>query len=274
MKTRKKYTKEFKEDAIRLVLEQGYKQTEAARSLGVDRSMLGRWIKEAESEGGDAFRGNGKLNEEQQELRRLREENRRLRMERENLRNGLLRERVELRYQFIAQEKEAYPMTMLCRVLGVSRGGFYAFLHRQDRDPDPEHKEKLEWVQDLAAASDHTYGSRRIAKALQELGYRVGRHQARSLMREVGVWVRYRRWYRVTTNSKHDQPLFENRLERKFAVEAPDQVYAGDIWRRSGRHPQRAIVAARSCCARCSRRRSAARNTVRHWRSPTPWWRS
>ena len=88
MKTRKKYTKEFKEDAIRLVLEQGYKQTEAARSLGVDRSMLGRWIKEAESEGGDAFRGNGKLNEEQQELRRLREENRRLRMEREILKKA------------------------------------------------------------------------------------------------------------------------------------------------------------------------------------------
>lgn len=143
--------------------------------------------------------------------------------------DGLLRARVELRYQFIAQEKKAYPVKTLCRVLGVSRGGFYDFLHRRDRDPDPEHKEKLEWVQDLAAASDHTYGSRRMARALQELGYRVGRHQARRLMREAGVWVRYRRRYRVTTNSKHDQPVFENRLERKFAVEAPDQVYAGDI---------------------------------------------
>jgi transposase len=47
MKTGKKYTKEFKEDAIRLVLEQGYKQTEAARRLRVDRSMLARWIKES-----------------------------------------------------------------------------------------------------------------------------------------------------------------------------------------------------------------------------------
>jgi transposase len=88
MKTRKKYTKEFKEDAIRLVLEQGYKQTEAARSLGVDRSMLGRWIKEADAEGSDAFPGNGKLSEDQQELRRLREENRRLRMEREILKKA------------------------------------------------------------------------------------------------------------------------------------------------------------------------------------------
>lgn len=118
---------------------------------------------------------------------------------------------------------------MRCRVLGVSRGGFYAFLQRQDRDPDPEHEEKLAWVQDLAAAADHTDGSRRMARALRALGYRVGRHQACSLMREAGVGVRYPRRYRVTTNSKHAQPVFENRLQRRFAVDAPDQVYAGDI---------------------------------------------
>ena len=46
MTTRKKYTIEFKQDAVRLVTEQGYKQTEAARNLGIDRGMLGRWIKE------------------------------------------------------------------------------------------------------------------------------------------------------------------------------------------------------------------------------------
>ncbi|AGA89830.1 transposase [Thioflavicoccus mobilis 8321] len=120
-------------------------------------------------------------------------------------------------------------MKMLCRVLGVSRGGFYAFLRRQERAPDPEHEEQIEWVQDLAEASDHIDGSRRMAESLQKLGYRVGRHQARRLMREAGVWVRYRRRYRVTTNSKHGQPVFENRLQCQFAVEAPDQVYAGDI---------------------------------------------
>ena len=87
--------------------------------------------------------------------------------------------------------------------MGVSRNGLYDYLRRQDRDPDPEHEEKLEWVRDLAEASDHTYGSRRMAKALQALGYEVGRHQARSLMREAGVWVRYRRRYRATTNSNH-----------------------------------------------------------------------
>ncbi len=126
---------------------------------------------------------------------------------------------------------------MLCRVMGVSPSGFYDYLRRRDRDPDPEHEEKLQWVKDLAEASNHTYGSRRMAKALRALGYPVGRHQARRLMREAGVWVRYRRRYRSTTNSNHRQPVFENRLERDFAVEAPDHVYAGDItyvWTQEG----------------------------------------
>ena len=113
--------------------------------------------------------------------------------------------------------------------MGLSRSGFYDYLRRQDRDPDPEHEEKVKWVKDLAEASDNTYGSRRMAKALRALGYRVGRHQARSLMREAGVWVRYRRRYRATTNSNHRQPVFENRLERDFPIDAPDHVYAGDI---------------------------------------------
>jgi transposase len=60
MKTRKQYTKEFKEDAIRLVLEHGYKQTEAARRLGVERRMLARWSKASQCKGGEAFPGNGK----------------------------------------------------------------------------------------------------------------------------------------------------------------------------------------------------------------------
>ena len=127
---------------------------------------------------------------------------------------------------------------MLCRMMGVSRNGFYDYLRRQERDPDPEHEEKLGWVKDLAKASDHTYGSRRMAKALRALGYGgTGRYQARSLMREAGVWVRYRRRYRATTNSDHRQPVFENRLERAFAVDGPDHVYAGDItyvWTQQG----------------------------------------
>ena len=88
MATRKTYTKEFKLDAVRLVTEQGYKKTVAARNLGIDRSMLARWVAEFQSDDSEAFRGNGNPTVEQEELRRLREENRRLRMERDILKKA------------------------------------------------------------------------------------------------------------------------------------------------------------------------------------------
>ncbi len=128
-------------------------------------------------------------------------------------------------------------MNILCRLLGVSRSGFYDWLGRQKREPDPEREEMLGWVKDVAGSSTYTYGSRRMAKALKALGYPVGRHQAKGLMREAGVWVRYRRRYRVTTNSNHGHPVFPNRLERDFEAKEPNQVWAGDIsyvWTQEG----------------------------------------
>jgi len=88
MNTRKKYSKEFKLDAISLVLEQGYSRAEAARSLGINANMLCRWIKESETDDGTAFRGNGKLTAEQTEIRKLRDEVRRLKMEKDILKKA------------------------------------------------------------------------------------------------------------------------------------------------------------------------------------------
>ena len=88
MTTRKKYSKEFKLDAISLVLEQEYSRAEAAKSLGINANMLSRWIKEHQRDEGQAFRGNGKLTPEQEEIRRLNEEIRRLKMEKEILKKA------------------------------------------------------------------------------------------------------------------------------------------------------------------------------------------
>jgi transposase len=87
MNKRKKYSKEFKHDAVRLVTEQGYSIAEAARNLGLNYNMLGRWKRESE-ELEDVFRGNGKLTPDQLELRQLKAENRQLRMEREILKKA------------------------------------------------------------------------------------------------------------------------------------------------------------------------------------------
>jgi transposase len=71
MTVRKKYSKEFKLDAIALVVEQKYSLVEAARNLGITTQILGRWLKEAEYDDGHAFRGNGTLTPEQAEIHSL-----------------------------------------------------------------------------------------------------------------------------------------------------------------------------------------------------------
>ncbi|MCU7938356.1 MAG: transposase [gamma proteobacterium symbiont of Bathyaustriella thionipta] len=70
MSIRKKYSKEFKLEAISLVVEKKYTRIEAARYLGIHNTMLGRWIKEYQLNNNQAFRGNGKLTSEQLEIRR------------------------------------------------------------------------------------------------------------------------------------------------------------------------------------------------------------
>jgi len=88
MDTRKKYSKEFKLDAVSLVAEQGYSRAEAARSLDINANMLGRWVKQYQSEDGQAFRGNGQLAPEQEENRKLKAQVKRLQMERDILKKA------------------------------------------------------------------------------------------------------------------------------------------------------------------------------------------
>ena len=143
-----------------------------------------------------------------------------------------------MKYSFITQHKNAYPINLQCQVLGVSRNGYYQYMKRlSNRSDDPEHEEMLEWVKDIARSSKYTYGSRRMKKALNTLGYPASRYKARKLMREAGVKARQRRKYKVTTNSNHKQPVFENLLNREFDVAEPDQVYASDVtyvWTQEG----------------------------------------
>ena len=88
MSKRKKYTKEFKLDAIGLVVDQEYSRAEAARSLGINANMLSRWIAEHEEEDGKAFRGNGVVTEEQEQIRELRKRVKKLEMEKEILKKA------------------------------------------------------------------------------------------------------------------------------------------------------------------------------------------
>jgi len=119
---------------------------------------------------------------------------------------------------------------MLCRVLGVSRSGFYDYLHRYHNPKyDPE-QIKLEFrVREIFKNSKYTYGSRRILRQLLSEGYTIGRYRVRSLMRKLNLHARCRKRYKITTNSKHHYPIAPNLLDRQFTAAGPDRVWTTDI---------------------------------------------
>ena len=90
LEKRRQYTEEFKQDAVRLVTKKGYRITEAARNLGINAHMLGRWKRQAEREINGRVEGNGHLSADHEELVRLRKEVKRLQMEREILKKAAL----------------------------------------------------------------------------------------------------------------------------------------------------------------------------------------
>jgi transposase len=85
---RRKFTPEFKKEAIDLVANHGYSVAEAARNLSIRRSTLDRWRREQRQQQENAFPGTGHLPAEAAELKRLREENRKLRLERDILKKA------------------------------------------------------------------------------------------------------------------------------------------------------------------------------------------
>jgi transposase len=84
----KHYAKQFKVDAVKLVTEQGYKVSEAARNLGIHHTSLRNWKKQLETDGNQSFPGKGHMSSEKEELSQLRKEVKKLRMEREILKKA------------------------------------------------------------------------------------------------------------------------------------------------------------------------------------------
>ncbi len=126
----------------------------------------------------------------------------------------------------------------MCKILEVNSSNYYSYQKRKvNKTQDPDHDEIIEWIQDIAKFSGYTYGERRIKATLYALSFPMSRYKVAKLMKEAGVWVRSKKKYKVTTNSDHNQPVFDNLLKREFDVSQPDQAYVADItyvWTQEG----------------------------------------
>lgn len=123
---RQNYTKEFKEEVVKLVTEQGLSIAEAARRLSMPSRNISRWLTKAKV-GGVQETGRGReVSDKDAEMSRLRRDNAELRMERDILKksDGVLYKGVAARYAFMRRERPLYPLRVLCSAMRVSRSGF------------------------------------------------------------------------------------------------------------------------------------------------------
>ena len=130
-----------------------------------------------------------------------------------------------MRFAFIAREKACYPVALMCRVLKVSRAGYYAGCKRPASQHTQEDQRLGLEVAAIYRESRGRYGSPRVHAELRERGQRTGRKRVARLMRTAGLRAREHRRFRCTTDSRHGMPIKQNL--RTGGLQFPPPTAAG-----------------------------------------------
>ena len=135
-------------------------------------------------------------------------------------------------FGFIEAEKANYPVTMLCRMLEVSKSGYYDWRIRREHPArrTAANRTLIDKITEIHAQSGGTYGSPRVHKELVlGEGLRVGRSRIERLMRRAGICGVFRRRKSWTTHRDPRAELSDDLVHRKLSVERPDAVWVGDV---------------------------------------------
>lgn len=140
----------------------------------------------------------------------------------------LYREGERVKFEVIRAEQANFSISFMCRALGVSRSGYYAWNERPRSARAREDDRLRVLVREAHHLGRRAYGSPRVHLALRRQQVFVSRKRVIRLMQEENLVARARRRYRCTTMSEHDQPVAANLLDRQFKAERADQRWVGD----------------------------------------------
>ncbi|MCA1682258.1 MAG: IS3 family transposase [Actinobacteria bacterium] len=231
-KRRTAYPPEFRRQMVELV-RSGRNPEELSREFEPTAQAIRNWVAQADRDEGR--RADGLTTAERQELSCLRRENRQLRIEREILSKagGLVRsgDRIDplQGFEFVKANQADYPGATLCRILGVSTSGYYAW---RGRPPSERAQSDARWVERIRVLhqrSRGSYGTPRILEDLQEEGERLNHKRVARLMRSAGlVGISRRKGFKTTVRDRDARPA-PDLVKRCFTAERPDQLWVADI---------------------------------------------
>ena len=126
-------------------------------------------------------------------------------------------------------EKANHKVSVLCRVLELSRSGYHKWAKAKPSQRKRENSRLAAEIRGIHRTSRERYGSPRIHAELTARGKLVGKKRVARIMRENGIKARPKRKFRLTTDSAHALPVAPNLLDRNFSASAPNQAWVGDI---------------------------------------------
>jgi transposase InsO family protein len=134
-----------------------------------------------------------------------------------------------VKFSFIQDHKDVWPVSLMCSVFSVSTSGFYAWLLREESAQEIRRKEILKEIRLIHQEVKRRYGSPRIHAELKARKIHCSVNTVAKLMADNDIAAKTKRKYKATTNSKHKRPVAENLLDRQFNPSKPNEVWTTDI---------------------------------------------
>ena len=134
-----------------------------------------------------------------------------------------------MKYAWITENRDSFPIARMCRTLGVSPSGYYAWRKRKPSSQCQRREKIAQAAVEAYQESYGVYGYRKVHDDLQEQEVECCRETVRKILHEKGLFSRAKRKFVVTTDSQHTMPVAENLLDRQFEATGPNQKWAADI---------------------------------------------
>lgn len=134
-----------------------------------------------------------------------------------------------MKYAFIADEQQQFPVAAMCRVLRVSRSGFYEWQSREPSAHALADRSLLTEIEQVHAQSREAYGAVKTWKALKQRGIQCGKHRVARLRRIAGIEARRKRRFRVMTEHHQTARPAPDLIERHFHAARPNVAWVGDM---------------------------------------------
>ena len=130
-----------------------------------------------------------------------------------------------MRFQFITDQRDEFPVTLMCKVSNVSPSGYYAWRKRPPSAREMANRELVEKIEIVYNDNYGVYGSPRIYRDLKDQGVACSENRIARLMRLRGLQAKQSKRFKVTTKRNRAHPMAPNLLKRDFEADRPDQKW-------------------------------------------------